>query len=47
MDAFQELESVEEIVQLLPAGGGIHSKGNLIDAILQQKWPDNDNDNCA
>ena len=42
-----ELEKIEEIFDLLPPGGAIHSQGNFVDSILQQKWPDNDNDNCS
>lgn len=46
-DMLVELEKIEEIFDLLPPGGAIHSQGNFVDSILQQKWPDNDNDNCS
>lgn len=34
----------EEIITLLPPGGGIHSKQSFIESLLRVKWPDNDID---
>lgn len=39
-----EMMAKEEIITLLPPGGGIHSKQSFIESLLRVKWPENDID---